>query len=364
MFDGKFGRRITQAILLVGLTITSLRCLAQPAGQGDSWNLSPPLTIHGISVKFSPLRAGEKSADEISMLQDIRVLTIASGKEVSADLKYSDPYRRLLCAPGTIDPRTHQKRDCHSEWEMLRDGSQFQVILDSNKLMVNPNGESSETSKDLLVKVGDRYGVILYSAWKAVKDPTSAQAASSKNQPMTPASAAALAAQIAYQDEFRNSPLPSSSSQKPFRSMLDNQTTPQKAAQLFWDAILTKCGDSYFYYSNEGVYAGGWKLTQYKDVTFSLEKELVSRADQLNGVQWSGTAHLRSSANRFISQNGRWSQWYDIDGKMGVTLTKRNNEWHFGDGDPLDGDYNVDAMSRNKQGCGVATSTNPFSSTR
>jgi hypothetical protein len=84
----------------------------------------------------------------------------------------------------------------------------------------------------------------------------------------------------------------------------------QKVALTFWDKLLTKCGDSYYW----GGPTGDGSLRNYKEVSFGIVQEPVSQADQMNGVEWHG--FIIMVARVFRTQEGygaaqHWEPWRD-----------------------------------------------------
>lgn len=175
----------------------------------------------------------------------------------------------------------------------------------------------------------------------------------------------ALAAFLAVESRGLPSVLPSAPPQRSTRASINSQTTPQAVAQVLWETILTKCGDSWFYYglSSPGTRpenSNGWQLAEYRGVIFSLKPESISTAERMNGLQWLGHASMGASVHRTfgppVERGGVWSGWLDFGG-LGVTIIKRNGEWIF----DATGEFNPDAFANHKLACGVATA--PFSQT-
>ena len=77
-------------------------------------------------------------------------------------------------------------------------------------------------------------------------------------------------------------------------------------ARQYWDSVLNKCGDSYY-----AGQPGG--LTEYKEVAFGIVPEMLSPADQMNGIQWKGDALMAPRVYRGQEDNGQggWRLWKD-----------------------------------------------------
>ena len=116
-----------------------------------------------------------------------------------------------------------------------------------------------------------------------------------------------------------------------------------RVAQQFWNKTLTQCTDSY-YSQSELVNLG--RLTQFKEVSFSLNERPLSEADGLNGWEWDGESIMTCSAMRDWPYAGTWSAWssgcFDSSslgtatGGIRVRLFKTKGQWYYsqGTGDP------------------------------
>jgi hypothetical protein len=131
-------------------------------------------------------------------------------------------------------------------------------------------------------------------------------------------------------------PLPVESPSPSILASITPQTTPQAVARFLWQAVLTQCGDSYYYFGPEFPTVRGdasnWKIEEFKNVTFSLDADYVRPAEHLNGLEWHGVATMKFSLHRTfgppVDHDGRLSEWDDGD-EVRVYLGKRNGEWLF-----------------------------------
>ena len=87
-----------------------------------------------------------------------------------------------------------------------------------------------------------------------------------------------------------------------------------RMAQQVWDALLTKCGDSYFYsgsvFDRSGMIADlkmskHQSVYEFKKVRFNLVPMRVSEAEQMNGIQYIG--RMTMIAGVYRSDGGAWS---------------------------------------------------------
>ena len=145
----------------------------------------------------------------------------------------------------------------------------------------------------------------------------------------------------------------------------------QTMAQKLWETVLTKCGDSYYYYGTYVHPMSGtqFSLEQYKGMTFGIIPRSLSAADKLNGLEWEGSAVMGSTVYRGTSAepsapfeafgannsmlHGPWEKWGEwVDGG-GLALVfrdfKRGMGWmdtRIGDGSP----WNAIRMTKNREG--------------
>jgi hypothetical protein len=114
------------------------------------------------------------------------------------------------------------------------------------------------------------------------------------------------------------------------------------AAQTFWNKVLRKCGDSYYYAGySAGTASGAW--IQYKTPSFSILPGPISPADRLNGKEWQGRLFMTASLVRvdyFV--NPRYSatggfEWFDgtkamsnlVHGLQEADMEKRDGLWSY-----------------------------------
>jgi hypothetical protein len=74
----------------------------------------------------------------------------------------------------------------------------------------------------------------------------------------------------------------------------------ERFARDLWDKLLTKCGDSYYFYSAVVLHGDSrqFTLSQYKNVSFATRPQTVSEADRMNGIQWQGLAIMIAGLHR------------------------------------------------------------------
>jgi hypothetical protein len=94
----------------------------------------------------------------------------------------------------------------------------------------------------------------------------------------------------------------------------------QHQAEQFWGKWLTKCGDSYF----DGPPGS---LREFKEIKFGIVAAPLSRADELNGIQWKGNSMYAARAMR-EQEKGVWGAW--MDGPQDGPTMKSAGEKGFG----------------------------------
>jgi hypothetical protein len=97
----------------------------------------------------------------------------------------------------------------------------------------------------------------------------------------------------------------------------------RRLVQQYWDRVLTKCGDSYYYTAmGAGELAGGAVFQIKGDVSFRLARSphQLSPADKANGLEWEGTSlmtpiGLTRQAAFYTASGGlvlqAWEEWKD-----------------------------------------------------
>jgi hypothetical protein len=120
-----------------------------------------------------------------------------------------------------------------------------------------------------------------------------------------------------------------------------NRAVPSKdpvaaAVDVYVQQHFLRCGGEF--YSTQG---NAWQQPvhfQFKNLQFSWGPLPLSRADNLNGISWQGTLHIRCEAYRTTECNGQWCAWEDCRGsgitafrsfKPDIRLTNRNGQWSY-----------------------------------
>lgn len=94
---------------------------------------------------------------------------------------------------------------------------------------------------------------------------------------------------------------------------------PNAIAQRVWAALLTRCGDSYFYAGNASLDAGGMlanaqvgknPVLEFKGIQFHLVPIAVSDAERANGIQYRG--RMTMIAHLYRNQGESWQDGADM----------------------------------------------------
>jgi hypothetical protein len=113
---------------------------------------------------------------------------------------------------------------------------------------------------------------------------------------------------------------------KPSPSPLDAEA--RQKGEEYWFNALTKCGDSYYgkLEPNDFTY-------QFNDVSVEMFRNPPTEASRLNGVEWSGSAKLRSKTSRMRVKKMEWDSWRNgsIFPLPVLSLKKVNGRWLFND---------------------------------
>lgn len=120
-------------------------------------------------------------------------------------------------------------------------------------------------------------------------------------------------------------------------SPLDHEA--HDVGRKYWEALLTKCGDSYF-----AVYTSTNEIVEFKGASgFGMppnaEHREPSEADKLNGLEWKGTCPFLPYKPFRVYANGKWSDWQDeIRNRRfvfdNIPMRKFKGQWEINNGQP------------------------------
>lgn len=114
-------------------------------------------------------------------------------------------------------------------------------------------------------------------------------------------------------------------------------TVPNEALDLVW-ADLPKRSKLCEGYITVGKVKTGTsrnnatEYTQlYEAVIYATEVRKLTKADEINGLEWSGTIEIASQVTREFDRSGNWAEWWESKGPLQVVLVywveKRNGKW-------------------------------------
>lgn len=307
-----------------------------PSRPGALWRL---ITLHAIVlfVVMPPctITAHAQTAGEITISRSgLDFTALAPNEKLPVDgvVPFSDVLAdRLDCGNRCF------------KWESLKRGTKLQALSkDGHLVFVGLAGSVGLAGREyIFVKLGDgRYGVMPISAYMRAES-------------------------LAPEGPWFPTSLPSDPPQRLLQSSITAQTTPQAVAQLLWQNILTKCGSSSFFYGmdvlgNEAA-ANAYEslqLLEFKDATFEIESKAISRAEGMNGLEWTGSASLSAPVYRAlgppVERGSPWS-WRDHGG-LTFHITKVNGEWSFYSESVfgIGSQFNPDAYASHRLSCDTA----------
>jgi hypothetical protein len=118
-------------------------------------------------------------------------------------------------------------------------------------------------------------------------------------------------------------------------SPLDSEAKIE-ATKVF-EGLVTKCGDKYYIWNDQGV-RHGLPIEFMEKPVLSIGSLPVSKEDQLNGLTWQGMVNFSSSADKILwpHQKAHWS----LGQGHSFRLLKINGTWvyesYMGDRSPSD----------------------------
>ncbi len=121
------------------------------------------------------------------------------------------------------------------------------------------------------------------------------------------------------------------------------------AVHEYWMTRFEDCGESTWYARVSLLFAQGrLHYVEVKEPSISVTPVSLTRADELNGVQWKGTTHLEAAASRrFLFKRKAWTDYWpglgaldnapalkpgDYVHTLSVEAVKRNDTWTFESG--------------------------------
>ena len=100
-----------------------------------------------------------------------------------------------------------------------------------------------------------------------------------------------------------------------------------------WKSIIFNCDGSSYIVSKDLH-----QIIEIKNYSISIDKYDMSKADELNGIEWIGSSELNFEVYRYKYLNnphGPWSEWRSDaspNGRVRVYLKKKNGIWSYENG--------------------------------
>lgn len=109
------------------------------------------------------------------------------------------------------------------------------------------------------------------------------------------------------------------------RSAIDAEA--QQQAEQYWGGLLTKCGGTIYGKDNREAVD---LIYEFRDISIRIKPRVLSDADTMNGIEWSGNGYLDSNTSRVLTKD-KWGPWrqgsiYQNSEKM----EKVHGQWKFG----------------------------------
>jgi len=101
----------------------------------------------------------------------------------------------------------------------------------------------------------------------------------------------------------------------------------QQEAEKYWESLLTKCGGIIYGKDNRRAVD---QIYEFRDTSIKIKPRVLSDADKMNGVQWSGDTDFDSKTSRVLI-GGKWGPWRDGSIYLNSEkMEKVHAQWKFG----------------------------------
>ena len=101
----------------------------------------------------------------------------------------------------------------------------------------------------------------------------------------------------------------------------------QEQAEKYWGSLLTKCAGTIYGKDNRQAVD---QIYEFRDSSIRIKPRVLSDADTMNGIEWSGDAHFDSKTSRVLTAK-QWGAWRNGSILLNSqTMQKVNGEWKFG----------------------------------
>jgi hypothetical protein len=109
------------------------------------------------------------------------------------------------------------------------------------------------------------------------------------------------------------------------RSAIDAEA--QQQAEQYWGGLLTKCAGTIYGKDNRRAVD---QIYEFRDISIRIKLRVLSDADRMNGIEWSGDGYLDSKTSRVLI-GGKWGPWRDGSILLNSQkMEKKNGQWSFG----------------------------------
>ena len=101
----------------------------------------------------------------------------------------------------------------------------------------------------------------------------------------------------------------------------------QEQAEKYWGSLLTKCAGTIYGKDNRQAVD---QIYEFRDSSIRIKPRVLSDADTMNGIEWSGDANFDSKTSRVLTAK-QWGAWRNGSILLNSQkMEKVNGQWKFG----------------------------------
>jgi hypothetical protein len=101
----------------------------------------------------------------------------------------------------------------------------------------------------------------------------------------------------------------------------------QEQAEKYWGSLLTKCAGTVYGKDNRQAVD---QIYEFRDSSIRIKPRVLSDADTMNGIEWSGDANFDSKTSRVLTAK-QWGAWRNGSILLNSQkMEKVNGQWKFG----------------------------------
>lgn len=101
----------------------------------------------------------------------------------------------------------------------------------------------------------------------------------------------------------------------------------QQEAEKHWGSLLTQCGGTIYGKDNRQAVD---QIYEFRDTSIRIKPRVLSDADTMNGIEWSGDAIFDSKTSRVLTGD-KWGPWRNGSIYLNSEkMEKVHGQWKFG----------------------------------